>query len=223
MTAVTKTDVDIQRDVMEEFVWDPEILVTDVGVEVDSGVVTLTGTVREFTTRLAAEHAAFRVAGVRAVANNVEVLPQWSDDRTDTEIAKAAANVLQYSSAVPSDAVHIKVTDHWVTLSGEVDWAFQRDNLEKAMHHIAGVTGVSNLIFVKQPVASVHEIKDGIERALLRSAEVDADRISVHIDGGHVTLTGTVRSWNERREAQAAVWRSRGVTAVTNSIEVRSA
>jgi osmotically-inducible protein OsmY len=222
MTIMMKTDAEIQRDVMEEFEWDPEIDVTDVGVEVDNGVVTLTGTVKHYATKLAAERAAFRVLGVRAVANDVVV--HWSDDeeRTDTEIANAAANVVQYNTTIPEGSVDIKVSRHWVTLSGEVPWEFQRRAAEKAIKRIHGVAGVANMITIMQPAASVSDIREGIERALVRSAEVDADRINVHVDGGHVTLTGSVRSWVERQEAHEAAWKSRGVTSVSNKIEIRN-
>ena len=221
MATITRTDVGIQRDVMDEFIWDPEVLVTDVGVEVDDGVVTLTGTVKQYVTKRAAERSAFRVAGVRAVANDIEVHSVWEDERTDTDIAKAAANVLQYSSTAPHDAIHIRVAKHWITLSGEVPWDYQRLAVEKAMNHLSGVVGVTNLITVKQPMASAFDVKDGIERAFVRSAEVDADHITVDVDGGHVTLTGTVRSWSERQEAQSAAWKSHGVMTVTNKLEIR--
>ncbi|MEX1157376.1 MAG: BON domain-containing protein [Thermomicrobiales bacterium] len=222
MAIMIRTDADIQRDVMEEFVWDPEVEVTDVGVEVDDGVVTLTGSVREYATKLAAERAAFRVAGIRAVANDVEVHTVWSDERTDTDVAKAAANVIQHNTTIPDDAIDIKVARNWVTLTGQVEWDHQRRAAEKAIKRIHGVSGVTNMISIKQPAASASDITEGIERALVRSAEVDADRITVSVDGGHVTLTGSVRSWLERQEAHEAAWKSRGVTAITNKIEIRA-
>jgi osmotically-inducible protein OsmY len=218
-----KADVEIQRDVMDEIDWDPEVEVTDVGVEVDDRVVTLTGTVDHYATKLAAERAAFRVDGVRAVANDITIHAMWDDERTDTDIAKAVANVLEYNTTIPAGSVDARVSNHWVTLSGEVDWDFQRRTAEKAVKRIHGVTGVFNDITVAQPKVSATEVKDGIEKALVRSAAIDAGHISVDVHDGQVTLRGTVRSWAERQEAQAAAWKSRGVTMVRNEIVIQPA
>jgi len=212
------TDTEIHRDVLAELDWDPEVDAKDIGVEVDNGVVTLTGTVDSYTKKWAAERAALRVAGVRAVANDIVVKSPTT--RTDTDIAKAVADALDANSLVPKNRIKVTVKHGWVTLEGDVDWRFEREEAESTTRKVAGVTGVTNLIVVKQPSVSPSEIKESIERALVRSAEVDADRIQVHVEGGHVTLTGTVRSWAERQEAEAAAWRARGVTSVTNEIRV---
>jgi osmotically-inducible protein OsmY len=212
------SDTEIHRDVLAELDWDPEVDAKDIGVEVDNGVVTLTGTVDSYTKKWAAERAALRVAGVRAVANNIVVKSPTT--RTDTDIAKAVADALEANSLVPKSRIKVTVKHGWVTLEGDVDWRFEREEAESTARKVAGVTGVTNLIVVKQPSVSPAEIKEAIERALVRSAEVDADRIQVHVEGGHVTLTGTVRSWAERQEAEAAAWRARGVTSVTNEIRV---
>ena len=212
------SDTEIHRDVLAELDWDPEVDAKDIGVEVDNGVVTLTGTVDSYTKKWAAERAALRVAGVRAVANDIVVKSPTT--RTDTDIAKAVADALEANSLVPKSRIKVTVKHGWVTLEGDVDWRFEREEAESTARKVAGVTGVTNLIVVKQPSVSPSEIKEAIERALVRSAEVDADRIQVHVEGGHVTLTGTVRSWAERQEAEAAAWRARGVTSVTNEIRV---
>lgn len=217
---ILKNDASLQQDVLDELDWDPEVDVTDVGVEVDSGVVTLTGTVPTFAIKMAAERAAFRVAGVRAVANDIIVHLPWSDDRTDTEIARAAANVIQHNTTIPQDTVDIRVANHWVTLSGTVEWEYQRRAAEKAVRRIHGVAGVVNNISLRQPTVDAGDVRDGIERALVRSAHVDAAGISVDVSGGHVTLTGTVRSLAEKFEAQQAAWRTKGVTTVTNHLRV---
>ncbi|MEX1158632.1 MAG: BON domain-containing protein [Thermomicrobiales bacterium] len=216
-----KSDVEIQRDVMDEIDWDPEVEVTDVGVEVDDGVVTLTGTVDHYATKQAAERAAFQVDGVRAVANDITIHAMWDDARTDTDVAKAVANVLEYNTTIPAGAIDTRVANHWVTLTGEVNWDFQRQAAEKAVKRIHGVTGVFNSITVKQPQVSATEVKDGIARALVRSAEIDAAHISVDVHNGQVTLRGTVQSWAERQEAQSAAWKARGVTMVRNEIAIQ--
>lgn len=220
MTVMLRTDADIQQDVLAELSWDPEVDSTDVGVEVDDGVVTLTGTVETYSKKWAAERAALRVEGVQAVANDVKV--KILGERTDTDIARAVADALEADIMVPHKRIHVVVKEGWVKLEGEVDWQYQRRAAEDALRHIAGVRGVSNLITIKKPTVSALEIKNGIERALVRSAEVDADRIKVRVDGDHVTLTGTVRSWAEKRDAEDAAWRAKGVTSVTNKIEIRT-
>lgn len=222
MATIMKTDAEIQQDVLDELDWDPEIEVTDVGVEVDDGVVTLTGTVDMYTTKLTAERAAFRVAGVRAVANDIRIQPTWSGERTDTQIAQSIANAFEWDVSIPEEQIDVRVADHWVTLSGEVDWHYQRIAAENAAKRIGEVTGVNNNLRVQQPVASASDIKEGIENALVRSAEVDSDRITVDVRDGRVTLSGTVRSWAERQEAQEAVWKARGVTSVDNKIKIRT-
>jgi osmotically-inducible protein OsmY len=220
MATAIKTDEVIHANVIEELDWDPEISAKDVGVEVDDGVVTLTGTVDSYTKKLAAERAAFRIQGVRAVANEISV--KGLGVRDDTDIAKAAAAAIEANSLIPRDRIHVTVKNGKITLAGEVDWGYQRAAAAAAVRHLLGVRDVIDQIRVTQPRVSEPEVKAGIERALVRSAEVDADRIRVHAEGGHVTLTGTVRSWPEKQQAGAAAWRAQGVTAVTNEIEVRS-
>jgi osmotically-inducible protein OsmY len=221
MSVKTRTDEMILQDVLAELKWDPEVDPTDVGVEVDDGVVTLTGTVDSYWKKWAAERAALRVDGVRAVANDIVV--KTSGLRTDTDIAKDVAEALESNVLVPDDRIKITVKNGWVTLEGDVDWRFERDEAENTARHVKGVVGVTNLITVRPSKGDVKhdEIKSQIERALVRSAEVDAHRIKVDVHGGHVILSGTVRSWAERQEAERAAWRAPGVTEVTNNIEVR--
>jgi osmotically-inducible protein OsmY len=219
MATLMRTDSDIQQHVLAELDWDPEVEATEVGVEVDDGVVTLSGTVDSYTKRWAAEKAALRVDGVRAVANDLQV--KLPGVRTDTDIAKASADALEGNVLVPADRVDVTVKHGWVTLEGEVDWQFQRREAEESARRVAGVVGVTNLIVIKHRAISAADIKTGIERALVRAAETDADQILVHVEGGNVTLTGTVRSWAEREEAERVAWRSPGVTRVTNEIRVK--
>jgi len=220
--ARVRTDAEIQKDVLDELDWDPEVEVTDVGVEVDDGVVTLTGTVDSFLKKWAAERAALRVDGVRAVVNHIEVVPKGIGMRTDTDIARAVATALEENPSVPTDRVKVRVEEGRVTLEGEVDWHYQRREAEESTRRVAGVKSVINLITVRQPSVSSHTIKERIEQAFVRSAELDAENVHVRVeDGGHVVLTGTVRSWAERKEAEEAAWRAPGVTKVTNMIRVQ--
>jgi osmotically-inducible protein OsmY len=219
MATQVRTDKDIQKDVLAELDWDPEVDSTDVGIEVDEGVVTLTGTVDTFWKKWAAERAALRVDSVRAVANDIQV--KTPGVRTDTDIAKDVAEALERNMLIPHNRIKISVKNAWVTLEGETDWRFEREEAETTARKVAGVTGVTNLIMVKQPATSSTDIKSNIERALVRSAELDANRIKVRVDKGEVTLTGTVRSWAEREEAEQAAWRSPGVIKVNNLIDVQ--
>ena len=221
MATMIRSDSAIQTDVLDELFWDPEVAAPDVGVEVDDGVVTLTGTVDRYAVKLAAEKAAQRVDGVRAVANDLSVRTPLTHN--DTDIAKAAADALEANIAVPGGTVDVTVQNGKVTLRGEVDWAYRRYAAANSVRDLLGVRDVINLIQVKQPKVLATDVSGAIERALLRAAEVDADRIRVRTEDGHVTLTGTVRSWPEKREAGFAAWRAKGVTQVTNDIEVRPA
>jgi osmotically-inducible protein OsmY len=219
MATMMWTDTDVQQDVLDEFVWDPEVEAAEVGVEVDDGVVTLTGTVESYMVKMAAEKAAQRVDGVRAVANDLSVRGPLTHN--DTDIAKAAADALEANFAVPPERVEVTVQNGKVTLRGEVDWAYQRNAAANSVRYLRGVRDVINLIQIKQPKVSAAEVQSGIERALLRAAELDADRIRVRTDDGHVTLTGAVRSLAEKQEATFGAWRAKGVTQVTNNIAVQ--
>lgn len=216
------TDEEIQRRVLDELKWDPEVDPTDVGVEVDDGVVTLTGTVESYPMKFAAEKAAKRVLGVKAVANDIEVKLPGERVRTDTDIAQAAANALEWNTQVPHERIKVTVRDGWVTLEGDVDWPYQKEAARKAVEGLTGVKGVSNLIEVRAPKVSPDEVKARIEEALERSAELDARRIRVEAQDGKVILSGTVRSWVEREEAESAAWATRGVTDVENRITISS-
>lgn len=215
-------DEEIQRLVLEELKWDPEIEPTDVGMEVDDGVVTLTGTVESYPMKLAAERAAHRAPGVKAVANDIQVKLPFERVRGDTDIAAAASNALAWDTQVPSDRIKITVRAGWVTLEGNVDWHFQRDAAERMLRNMTGVKGVANLVTVGAPEVSPELVKSQIEAALERGAELDARRITVEVHDGMVTLVGIVRSWFERAEAEKAVWAVEGVTEVDNRITVAS-
>ena len=212
-------DSKIKQDVEEELQFDPDIDATDIAVSVNSGVVTLTGFVRSYLQKMEAEADAKRVAGVLGVVNDIEVRLPNIDQRPDPEIAREA--IAQIKNELPNawDKIRVVVRKGWVTLEGEVEWNYQRERAEDAVKRVVGVTGVTNSIEVKPRTAPV-EKKRKNEEALRRSAEVDASRINVETNGDEVILTGTVRSWAERQDAERAAWWAPGVKAVRNNIIV---
>ena len=212
-------DTDLRDRVERQLDWEPEITSTDLGVAADNGVITLTGFVNTYAEKLSAERAALRTYGVSAVANEIQVKPLFK--KTDTEIASAALDALQARVDVPDEKIKLTVKEGWVTLQGEVDWYYQKSAAESAVRYLAGVKGVTENIKLKSRV-STFEVKDKIEDALKRSAEVDARRITVQAADGKVTLKGNVHSWFEKTEAARAAWNAPGVKEVSNQIAVVS-
>ena len=212
-----RSDQEIRRDVERELSWEPSIDDRRIGVAVLDGIVTLSGEVSSYAEKWKAERVAERVEGVRGVVNEVEV--KIESDYSDVDIAKWAADAMKWNVMVPSDKVKIKVEKGWVTLTGEVSWDFQRRAAERAVRNLPGVRGISNLIKV-QPRVEPKEVKQRIEETFKREAVIDASNISVEVSGGEVTLTGKVRSWVERHEAEKAAWSAPGVTTVHNNIVV---
>jgi osmotically-inducible protein OsmY len=214
-----RTDAQIQSDVLAELKWDARVLPNEIGVSVKDGVVTLTGWVDFYTKRWAAEEAAHRVRGVKAVANDIEIRPATSSQRIDPDIAEAVVRALEWDAFISVDKLDVTVSKGWVTLKGEVEWQYQKQDAERVVRRLSGVNGVTNLITVKPRVAP-SDLKARIERALARSAELDAKRITVEVDGSKVTLKGTVRAWAEKQEAERQAWQAPGVTSVDNRITI---
>ena len=217
-----RTDEQIQQDMINELKWDARVQPNEIGVAVKNGIVTLTGWVDSYTKKWAAEEAAKRMPGVKAVVNDIDVRLPTSAERTDPEIAATVLRALEWDAFVPTDKIKVTVSKGWVTLEGAVEWEYQKEDAERVVRRLTGVRGVNNLLVVRpQPTTPFSsEIKHKIEDGLVRSAETDAQRISVEVQSSRVILKGTVRSWAERQEAERIAWLSPGVTAVENRIMI---
>jgi len=219
-----KTDAELQRDVMTELKWEPIIHAAELGVSVKDGVVTLTGYVDSYSKKWAAERAVKRVAGVKAVAEEIKITPAASYRRADEDIARSVTNTLDWNVWVPPDRVKVMVQDGWITLSGDVDGYYQKERAEDAVRHLVGVLGVTNSITINPPVPTVKvlEVKNGIEDALKRNARLllDAEKIRVEVSGSKVILHGSVGSWADYEEAEYAAYCAPGVSEVENRLAV---
>jgi osmotically-inducible protein OsmY len=217
-------DTQLKKHVEDELSWQPSVDEASIGVSVKDAIVTLTGHVRSYAEKIAAERAVMRIRGVKALPTELEVSLPGAHERTDEDIARVAVNVLFWNAVVPEDAIKVKVTKGWVTLTGVVDWSFQKHTAEREVSRLLGVKGVIDEIELKPsrtPVSA--EIKTGIEAALKRSAEVEARRIHVEIRGSTVVLTGAVSSWPERNAAERAAWAGPGVSRVENKLLISAA
>jgi osmotically-inducible protein OsmY len=214
-----KTDAELQRAVQEELSFEPSIVGTDIGVTVKNAVVTLFGTVPNLTSKWAAERAAEKVTGIRALAKDLMVRLPGESRRSDADIGEAALHSLRWDVDVPDQRITVEVENGLVTLKGEVDWYFQRAAAEANVRKLTGVVGVSNLITIK-PSVTAKAIRAKIESALQRRAVKDARKISVEVDGGEVTLRGDVHCWAERENAELAAWAAEGVWQVNDEIRV---
>ncbi|MBT2188358.1 BON domain-containing protein [Sphingobium nicotianae] len=214
-----KSDSELQRDVMAELEWEPSVDHADIGVAVNDGVVTLSGYVGTYPEKMAAEKATRRVAGVKAIAEEIKVRFASQPKTADHEIAKRILDLFSWNVFVPADRITVKVEHGWVTLTGTVDWFYQRNEARKAAGRISGVVGINDLIKVSEmPMA--HDIKDRIVAAFKRQANLDAKSVTVVTDGGTVKLGGSVKAWNERRIAERAAWSAPGVSRVEDNIVV---
>jgi len=213
------SDKTLRQAVIDELEWDPSFNAQHIGVAVEDGVVTLTGHVAGYIERLAAEKAVKRVKGVRAIAEEIEVRFPSDKKTSDDQIARRALDVIAWDSTIPKDKIQIKVQNGFVTLTGEVDWFYQRDDAEAAVRKLTGVKGLSNEIKVKPQVRGT-DIKQRIETALKRNAEVEADAIKVTVQDGRVILDGKVKAWYERELAERTAWSAPGVVSVEDRISI---
>ena len=220
INTLNKTDSEIKNDVLSELKYELSIKVTDIGVLVKDGTVTLTGYTTSFDEKLAAVHAVKRVAGVVAIADDIELHIPDANHRTDGEIATAAAHKIAWATTIPTGTVEITVRNGWIILEGEVEWWYQKNAAETVMKSIAGVHGVSSSISIK-PTGKIPAVGMGIEAALNRNAMLDASKIRVEIIGSKVILHGTVRTLAQRDEAERIAWAAEGVCSVEDHLTVQ--
>jgi osmotically-inducible protein OsmY len=209
-----KSDEEIQSEALFQLDWDSRLTGSDIGVNVKKGVVTLTGTLNSYAKKLAAQKAAHSVPGVLDVANDIEVKVTGSLQRTDSEIARAIRHALEWDVLVPSYKIHSTVTTGWVTLEGDVEYYSERVAAERAVAHLSGVRGVTNEIAVCAPPVEPERVKSLIEDVLERRADREANRIRVSVDEGDVTLTGAVKSWDEKKAILGALGHTPGVSMI---------
>jgi osmotically-inducible protein OsmY len=216
-----KSDSQIQKDVMEQLKWEPFLNASEIGVAVKNGVVTLSGNVDSYSKKVAAENAAKKVAGVKAIAEDIEIGVSPAYSKSDTEIAEAVLSALKWHSAVQEEKIKLKVENGNVRLDGEVEWDYQRTSVRSAIEHLAGVRSVINLIVVK-PKVKPTDIQQKISSAFHRSATIDAGKITAEVTGTKVTLRGKVRSFAEKQDAENAAWNAPGVTIVESGLEMET-
>lgn len=214
-----KSDTDLKKDVIAELAWDPAVESTAIGVAVKGGVVTLTGHLDTYTGKHAAERALRRVAGVQAIALEIDVKLAPGHQRNDTDIAASAAEALRWNTVVPVESVRLTVDHGWLTLQGDLEWDYQRRGVEKALRPLMGVVGISNEITLRAKVKA-DDLSHKIQEALTRQAEREGRHIQVDVDGTTVKLSGTVHSWQERDAAQGVAWSAPGVGLIVNELRV---
>ncbi len=214
-----KTDMQVKQDVTDELKWDQSVTALEIGVEVNDGIVTLAGHVASYSEKWHAEAAAQRVSGVRALAVEIDVVLPGTSQRTDADIASSVENILQWSTYVPNDHIKVMVEGGWITLSGELDWEYQRQAVVNSVSHLMGVRGVSDQISLR-PAMSSRSIKSEIEAALVRHTRENAHNVQVEVHDTSVTLSGTVDNWSDRELARLTACGTPGVRKVLNNISI---
>ena len=214
-----KSDADLKKDVIAELAWDPAVDSTAIGVAVKDGVVTLSGHLDTFAGKHAASRALRRVAGVQAIALEIDVKLSPGHNRNDTDIAAGAEEALKWNTRVPVESIRLTVDHGWITLQGDLEWDYQRRSVEKALRPLMGVVGISNEITLRAKVQA-GDLSRKIEEALARQARREAKHIQVDVDGTTVKLSGTVHSWQEREAAQGVAWSAPGVQVIVNELRV---
>jgi osmotically-inducible protein OsmY len=217
---IMKSDSEIQKQVLQELKWDTRVEETEVGVQVDKGVVTLTGNVSGYAKKIAAQEAAHRVSGVLDVANDIQVKVPGGLVRTDTEVAQAVRRALEWDVMIPEKRIQSTVAQGWITLEGTVDLLREREDAERTVRNLMGVRGVNNKIVVKPPLPKPTQLRERIEEALERGAEREAKRIRVEVSDGTVTLSGSVRSWQEAEAVVGSVSHAPGVQKVKDNLSI---
>ena len=212
-----RSDIQIQQDVMDQLKWEPGLNSAEIGVAVKNGIVTLSGMVDTFSKKITAEDAAKKIAGVKAVAEEIQVGPSPAYKKTDAEIADAVLFAIKWNTSLPNDKIRVKVEDGVVSLEGEVEWDYQRKEAKKSVERLTGVRAINNFISLK-PSLKPENIKDKIAAAFVRNATIDSEKISVEIVGSKVILHGVVRSMAEHDDAENAAWAAPGVTLVQNDL-----
>lgn len=214
-----KNNADLQKDVQDAILWEPLLNAAEIGVTVNDGIVTLDGTVDSYSKKLEAENATKNVAGVKAIVQNINIRFSNSWSKNDNEIAMEVLNALKWNWQVPHEKIKVKVEDGWITLEGELVWNYQSDAAKKAVHHLMGVTGVTNNITIKSATNDTIE-RHAVEAALERNGSIDASEINVSVSDTKVTLTGIVNSWYDKEEAARIAWNTPGISKVENELEV---
>ncbi|RED43655.1 osmotically-inducible protein OsmY [Winogradskyella eximia] len=214
-----RTDSEIKSDILEELAWQPNVDETEIGVVVEDGTVMLTGVLDDYRKKVAAEDAVKNVRGVKALVGDIQVKYGANYQKTDLEISKAIVKAFEWNTAVPEDEISVEVRDGWVNLSGEVDWAYQKDAAKRVAENIIGVKWINNAITIKQSIQPA-DVKEQINKAFLRSADIEANAITVEATEGLVKLFGTVHSIAEKKAAEDAAYLSPGVHIVINELEV---